>query len=100
MRARTLSTASIAILAVASACVSRPGGGVGTTTDPKANGSSSRTRGSRGTNEGIARKIVTGKEEPNRLIARDGTVCTVSRKKFESAILGKSTRCGWVDQKR
>ena len=45
-------------------------------------------------------KTVEGKEPPARLLARDGTSCTVSKKKFESTVLGASVWCAWIDTVR
>jgi hypothetical protein len=42
-------------------------------------------------------KTVVGKEKPTRLIARDGTSCIVSQKKFNSTVLGASVWCTWMD---
>ena len=41
-------------------------------------------------------KAVEGKQPPSRLLARDGTSCSVSKKKFESAVLGSSVWCAWI----
>jgi len=41
-------------------------------------------------------KSVLGKENPTRLIARDGTSCIVSQKKFDSAEIGESVWCTWI----
>jgi len=38
-----------------------------------------------------------GKEKPTRLVARDGTRCIVSQKKFDSTVLGASVWCIWMD---
>ena len=48
----------------------------------------------------FGRKPVVGKEKPNRLLARDGTACVVSEKKYESTLLGRSIWCSWVDLNR
>lgn len=45
-------------------------------------------------------KQVKGKQEPTSLIARDGTTCTASKEKFDSAIIGRSVWCNWIDQRR
>ena len=49
---------------------------------------------------GFGPKAVTGKREPTRLIARDGTSCVVSEKKFQSTALGTSIWCTWFDADR
>jgi hypothetical protein len=49
---------------------------------------------------GFGPKAVTGKREPTRLIARDGTSCVVSEKKFQSTALGTSVWCTWFDTDR
>ena len=41
-------------------------------------------------------KSVYGMEKPSRLIARDGTSCIVSKKKFDSTVLGASVWCTWT----
>ena len=57
-----------------------------------------------GSHQGLARgfgsKIVEGKQPPVRLVARDGTSCLVSRKKFESAEVGEAVWCTWTDTNR
>jgi hypothetical protein len=45
-------------------------------------------------------KPVVGKEKPSRLLARDGTSCVVSPKKYESTILGTTVWCGWMQTDR
>jgi hypothetical protein len=50
--------------------------------------------------EGTGIKVVDGKQEPNSLVARDGTMCAVSKEKFESTAIGASVWCTWVDKKR
>jgi hypothetical protein len=52
---------------------------------------------SRRNGNGFGPKSVQGKEKPTRLVARDGTSCIVSRKKFESTNLGTSVWCAWMD---
>jgi hypothetical protein len=44
---------------------------------------------------GWARKPVDGKTPPATLVARDGTVCTVSAGKFERVVLGERVTCFW-----
>jgi len=102
MKARIIFPAVIAILvAAAQGCIWRRGAGVEIPPFPTREGDSKTpASASRGTTEGFGLKTVAGKEEPNRLIARDGTVCTVSKRKFQSVVLGKTTWCGWMDQKR
>jgi hypothetical protein len=51
-------------------------------------------------NEGFGHKPVHGKATPRRLIARDGTSCVVSQKKFDSATVGTSVWCTWFDADR
>ena len=50
--------------------------------------------------QGFGPKAVEGTEPPNRLVARDGTSCAVSEKKYQSTALGASVWCTWVDTKR
>jgi hypothetical protein len=42
-------------------------------------------------------KPVVGKQKPSRLLARDGTSCVVSPKKYESTVLGTTVWCGWME---
>jgi hypothetical protein len=49
------------------------------------------------TGYGFGPKSVRGKEKPTRLVARDGTSCIVSQKKFDSTALGASVWCTWMD---
>lgn len=48
----------------------------------------------------LEHKPVSGKTEPNLLIAKDGTVCTVSRDKFQKTIIGNSIWCLWMNADR
>ena len=50
--------------------------------------------------QGFGPKAVAGKESANRLVARDGTSCAVSEKKYLSTALGASVWCTWVDTRR
>jgi hypothetical protein len=50
--------------------------------------------------EGFGLKAVRGKEPPMRLLAKDGTSCIVSERKFESTALGTSVWCTWLDTDR
>ena len=50
--------------------------------------------------ESYGLKQVHGKEDPATLIARDGTICTVDKKKFESTQIGKSAWCTWIERRR
>lgn len=50
--------------------------------------------------EGYGLKSVHGKEDPGTLIARDGTTCTVGKEKYESAQIGKSVWCTWIERRR
>ena len=56
--------------------------------------------GERRLGEGYGPKAVRGKEPPTRLLARDGTSCVVSERKFESTTLGTSVWCTWLDADR
>jgi hypothetical protein len=49
---------------------------------------------------GFEPKTVTGKREPSRLIARDGSSCVVPQKRFQSTTLGTSAWCTWFDTDR
>ena len=44
---------------------------------------------------GMARKEVTGKEEPRTLIAVDGTRCTVTESRFRDVAHGDKVWCPW-----
>lgn len=50
--------------------------------------------------EAYGLKPVNGKEEPSTLIARDGTSCTVSKDKYDSAKIGRAVWCTWIDRRR
>jgi len=50
--------------------------------------------------DGLGSKPVTGKEAPTRLIARDGSRCDVSKKKYDSTIVGTTVWCVWVNTTR
>ena len=62
-------------------------------------GSPSTGRNARST-EGYGLKPVHGKEDPATLIARDGTTCTVDKKKYDSTKIGKSVWCTWIERRR
>ena len=51
----------------------------------------------RATPEGtlLGRKTVASKEAPNRLLAADGSTCTVSDKQFRETVVGTDTTCLW-----
>ena len=53
-----------------------------------------------GRGSGFGPKTVVDKRKPTRLIARDGTSCVVSEKKFEATIPGESVWCTWFDADR
>jgi hypothetical protein len=55
------------------------------------------TPGDKRTRSVFGPKTVHSKEKPTRLIARDGTSCVVSPKKFDSTALGASVWCTWMD---
>ena len=44
----------------------------------------------------LGRKTVSSKEAPTRLIAVDGTSCTVSEKQFQEVVVGTDVTCLWV----
>ena len=50
--------------------------------------------------DGVGLKLVHGKQEPATLLARDGTTCGVSKKKFDSTRPGMSVWCAWSDKGR
>ena len=62
-------------------------------------GSPATGRNARST-EGYGLKPVHGKEDPATLIARDGTSCTVGKKKYDSTKIGKSAWCTWIERRR
>ena len=55
---------------------------------------------SNGGGGGFAPKVVENKRKPTRLVARDGTSCVVSDKKFNSTEPGESVWCTWFDTDR
>jgi hypothetical protein len=46
---------------------------------------------------GFSRKLVSGKESPSQLIARDGSRCSVSAKRFADTKEGEQVWCAWTD---
>lgn len=44
---------------------------------------------------GLMRKRVTAKQEPDRLIAEDGTACRVSAERFRAVEVGNDELCNW-----
>ena len=44
----------------------------------------------------LGRKTVASKEAPNRLVAADGSVCSVSEKQFNETIVGTDATCIWT----
>jgi len=58
------------------------------------------TRSNRDSRPGFGPKLVEGKQPPTRLLARDGTSCVVSQKKYDSTVLGQSIWCSWIDTNR
>ncbi len=44
---------------------------------------------------GVMPKRVTGKQEPNILLAEDGTSCPVTADRFRKVQLGKHEVCAW-----
>ena len=44
---------------------------------------------------GLSRKPVSGKEEPATLLARDGSRCIVTEKRFKEVALGEQVTCAW-----
>ena len=61
---------------------------------------SSKTTGEKSLANGFGSKIVEDKKPPTRLVARDGTSCVVSDKKYHSTNLGASVWCTWFDTNR
>ena len=43
----------------------------------------------------ISGKVVAGKETPNVLVAEDGSICVVSKERFEKTEIGMKALCGW-----
>ena len=92
---------ALAILVASLGCVSRPGTGLESGPNRwSGKAGSGASPANQQSGQGFGLKKVTGREEPLRLIARDGTVCAASKKKYESTVLGTSTWCNWIDQKR
>jgi hypothetical protein len=44
---------------------------------------------------GLSRKRVVTKQEPDLLLAEDGTSCRVSKDRFREAEVGTDELCGW-----
>jgi hypothetical protein len=49
----------------------------------------------RGAQGGFWRKQVSGKAEPATLVAVDGSVCSVTAKRFKETMTGEKVWCGW-----
>ena len=99
MKASMLCATAVVSLLATPACTSRRGQGF----DPfpgRDQSGSAPAAASRGRPEGYARKKVEGKQAPRRLVAKDGTSCTVSEKKYNSTKLGDQVWCTWVDLSR
>ena len=56
--------------------------------------------GKRSLTDGFGPKSVEGKQPPTRLLARDGTSCSVPKKKFDRTVVGASVWCTWIDTNR
>jgi hypothetical protein len=54
-----------------------------------------RTKGTRQPQRGFMPKRVMGKQEPNILLASDGTSCTVTAERYRDVQLGKYELCAW-----
>ena len=90
--------AFIALLPLPACVIDRRAGGkpeVMVPTKVRSNGTPNRDARS-----GFGPKSVQGKMPPTRLIARDGTSCVVSQKKYDSTALGTSVWCTWFDADR
>jgi hypothetical protein len=98
---RAATVVAFLVVATTQGCVWRRGEGISPDLLPaKDKSTSTPSRSRTGATEGFGRKNVVGKQEPLRLVARDGTTCIVSKKKYDSTILGRSVWCTWVDEKR
>lgn len=98
MTVSTIRAVGVVALVVSQACMI-PAGGGGSRPDNLPRGVQSKDSPSR-LSEGFGPKSVQGKEPPMRLLARDGTSCVVSRKKYESTPIGRSVWCTWTDTNR
>ena len=99
MKASMLCAAVVVSLLATSACTPRRAPGV----DPfpgRDRSGATPAAPARGRPEGYARKKVEGKQPPQRLVAKDGTSCTVSEEKYNSTVLGDDVWCTWVDLSR
>jgi hypothetical protein len=99
MKASILGAAAVVSLLATSACTARRAQGIDPFPGRERSGSAPATA-SRGRLEGYARKKVEGKQPPRRLVAKDGTSCTVSEKKYNSTAPGDEVWCTWVDLSR
>ena len=99
MTVTSVRRAVVLVLASAQGCMyvpaSKGGRGIELATDRSRTRNANSDRGG-----GFGPKVVEGKREPTRLIARDGTSCVVSKKKFDSTILGAPVWCTWFDADR
>ncbi|MGH7677673.1 MAG: hypothetical protein ACRENU_04340 [Gemmatimonadaceae bacterium] len=90
MRART-----IVVLSLLAACTARQQLPV-PRTGPMAPGDDrQRPQSVRAAAAEWSNKPVSAKEDPNRLIAKDRSSCTVSEKKYRETNLGESVYCAW-----
>lgn len=65
---------------------------------PKRTGSSiGRPDSTSASRPGFSRKLVSGKESPSILVARDGSRCTVSEKRFTETSEGEQMWCAWTN---
>ena len=99
MKASVLPAFALVAFAVTQGCNLKLGRGSPPQMLPKAGlngGKPSETKGASADGYGVKR--VYGKQEPANLIARDGTNCGVSKKKYDSTRIGTSVWCIWSDQ--
>jgi hypothetical protein len=95
MNASILRAAAVVVLVVTPGCVYKFRRGGPPDVLPERGNTNGAT--SAGQTDGFGLKSVYAKQPPFRLIARDGTSCTVSEKKFESTRLGASVWCTWAN---
>lgn len=83
-------------LSVTTACVTRPSTrpDIGGLPDDRGRAVPTGVTASR---SDVASKKVSGKEDPNVLIAADRSRCTVSADKYREVAIGESVLCAWAN---
>ena len=100
MTGSILRAAAVIVLVVGQGCVRIGRGGPPQLLTGKRTSTQTTRSSDERLSDGFGPKSVHGKQAPLSLIARDGTSCTVSKRKFESTRLGTSVWCFWGEGTR